>query len=71
MTVQGAGAALSPAIGGWIAQGHGYGAAFITLGLFAVGAIVVWLTFAELFKPAIAQTSRLRRLARPKAHRMT
>jgi MFS family permease len=65
MTVQGAGAALSPAVGGWIAQGWGYGAAFIALGLFAVGAIIVWLTFAKLFKPAIAQSLRLRSLARP------
>jgi MFS family permease len=71
MTVQGAGAALSPAIGGWIAQTHGYGAAFIALGLFALGAIVLWLSFANLYKPAIAQTSRLKRLARPKPHRAT
>ena len=71
MTVQGAGAALSPAIGGWIAQWQGYGAAFIALGLFAVGAIVVWLIFAELFKPAIAQRSRLQPLARPRTHRAT
>jgi len=71
MTVQGAGAALSPAIGGWIAQWQGYRAAFIALGVFAVGAVVVWLTFADLFKPAIAQTSRLKPLARPKTHRAT
>ena len=71
MTVQGVGAALSPAIGGWIAQWQGYGAAFIALGLFAVGAIVVWLIFAELFKPAIAQRSRLQPLARPRTHRAT
>jgi MFS family permease len=71
MTVQGAGAALSPAIGGWIAQKQGYAAAFIALGLFAVGAIIVWLTFAEVFKPAIAQTSRLRSLTRPKPRRAT
>ena len=71
MTVQGAGSALSPAIGGWIAQEMGYGAAFIALGLFAVGAIIVWLIFADLYKPAIAQTSRLKPLARPKPRRVT
>ena len=35
-------------------------------GLFAVGAIVVWLMFAELYKPASGQTSPLSRLARSK-----
>jgi hypothetical protein len=51
MTVQGARAALSPAIGSWIAQWRGYGTAFIALGLLTVGAIVVWLTFAGLSRP--------------------
>ena len=71
MTVQGTGSALSPAIGGWIAQEQGYGAAFIALGVFAVGAIALWLTFGDLFKPATAQTSRLKPLARPRARRAT
>ncbi len=71
MTVQGAGAALSPAIGGWIAQEAGYGTAFIALGLFALGSIVVWLIFAGLFKPAMAQSSRLGTSTRPKARRAT
>ena len=54
MTVQGIGASLSPAIGGWIAQKLGYPAAFLILGGFAVGSIVIWLGFSSLLKPACA-----------------
>lgn len=36
MTIQGLGASLSPAIGGWIAQKMGYEHAFMILGSFAV-----------------------------------
>jgi MFS family permease len=54
MTVQGIGAALSPAIGGWLAQELGYPSAFVILGCFAVGSIVIWLAFATLLKPACA-----------------
>jgi MFS family permease len=54
MTVQGVGAALSPAIGGWLAQELGYPAAFTSLGCFAIGSIVIWLSFASLLKPACA-----------------
>ena len=43
MTVQGVGAALGPAIGGWLAQDLGYPGAFMTLGCFAVGSIIIWL----------------------------
>jgi len=46
MTVQGLGASLSPAIGGWIAQGFGYSAMFMILGAFALGSIALWLVFA-------------------------
>lgn len=52
MTVQGLGASLSPAIGGWIAQGLGYSATFMILGGFALGSIVLWLSFAPTLKPA-------------------
>ena len=52
MTVQGAGASLSPAIGGWIAQKLGYPAAFLILGGFAVGSIMIWLWFSSLLKLA-------------------
>jgi MFS family permease len=55
MTVQGLGAALSPAIGGWIAQEIGYGAMFVTLGSFALGSIALWLGFASLLRPACAR----------------
>lgn len=54
MTVQGVGASLSPAIGGWVAQKLGYPAAFLILGSFAVGSIVIWLWFSSLLKPACA-----------------
>jgi MFS family permease len=52
MTVQGAGAALSPAIGGWIAQWQGYGPAFLILGAFALGSVVIWCLFASALRPA-------------------
>jgi MFS family permease len=55
MTVQGLGASLSPAIGGWIAQEIGYGAMFVTLGSFALGSIALWLGFASLLRPACAR----------------
>jgi MFS family permease len=54
MTVQGVGASLSPAIGGWIAQQLGYPSAFLILGSFAIGSIVIWLWFSSSLKPACA-----------------
>ncbi len=45
MTVQGVGAALSPAIGGAIAQLVGYRIAFLILGSFSLGSLVLWLAF--------------------------
>jgi MFS family permease len=54
MTMQGLGAALSPAIGGWIAQQLGYPAAFLILGGIAIGSIAIWLGFAPMLKPACA-----------------
>jgi MFS family permease len=54
MTVQGLGASLSPAIGGWIAQGIGYGPMFLILGSFALGSIALWLGLASLLRPACA-----------------
>ncbi|MET4214195.1 MULTISPECIES: MFS transporter [unclassified Bradyrhizobium] len=55
MTVQGLGASLSPAIGGWIAQEIGYSAMFVTLGSFALASIALWLGFASLLRPACAR----------------
>ncbi len=57
MTVQGLGASLSPAIGGWIAQGIGYGPMFMSLGSFAFGSIALWVGFSSVLKPACAGTS--------------
>jgi MFS family permease len=54
MTVQGVGASLSPAIGGWIAQELGYGPMFLILGGFAAVSVALWIIFAPLLKPACA-----------------
>ncbi|BBC03366.1 MULTISPECIES: MFS transporter [Bradyrhizobium] len=56
MTVQGIGASLSPAIGGWIAQEFGYGTMFLILGGFAAVSVALWSAFAPLLKPACATT---------------
>jgi MFS family permease len=55
MTVQGLGASLSPAIGGWIAEEIGYGPMFLILGSFALGSIALWLGFASILRPACAR----------------
>jgi MFS family permease len=52
MTIQGIGASLSPAIGGWIAQELGYGPMFLVLGGFAAVSVALWIVFAPLLKPA-------------------
>ncbi|MDN3580795.1 MFS transporter [Mucilaginibacter flavus] len=52
MTVQGLGAALSPAIGGWIAQLIGYSSAFMILGCFAIVSILLWLLYGPSLKAA-------------------
>jgi len=54
MTVQGLGASLSPAIGGWIAQEMGYGAMFLILGSFALVSVALWIGFASLLRAACA-----------------
>ena len=54
MTAQGVGAALSPALGGWIAQEIGYASAFGILGSFALGSVALWLRFAPQVRPACA-----------------
>jgi len=46
MTAQGIGAALSPALGGWLAQSHGYPAAFLTLGILSAGSLIIWIRYA-------------------------
>jgi predicted MFS family arabinose efflux permease len=54
MTVQGIGASLSPAIGGWIAQDIGYSAMFMILGGFALVSVALWVGFAPVIGPACA-----------------
>ena len=60
MTAQGLGAALSPAIGGWIAQGIGYSATFMILGGFALGSIALWIGMARVLKPACNNAAQRR-----------
>jgi MFS family permease len=55
MTVQGVGASLSPAVGGWLAQLNGYPSAFMILGALALGSLILWTSFAKTLKPACAQ----------------
>lgn len=52
MTVQGIGAALSPAIGGWMAQGLGYPLTFLLLGGLALLSIILWLLYSRTLKAA-------------------
>ena len=59
MTVQGVGAALSPVVGGWIAQSLGYSAAFLVLGSLAIGSVIIWLMSASLVKRASSQPHML------------
>ncbi|MBN8809308.1 MAG: MFS transporter [Sphingomonas sp.] len=54
MTVQGVGAALSPAIGGWIVHFLGYPVTFLILGGFALGSVALWIGAASILKPACA-----------------
>jgi MFS family permease len=50
MTAQGAGAALSPAIGGWLAERYGYPTAFIALGALAAGSVIIWVLCARVIR---------------------
>jgi fucose permease len=43
MTIQGIGASLSPALGGWVAHRFGYGTAFGLLGAASASALVVFV----------------------------
>jgi predicted MFS family arabinose efflux permease len=55
MTAQGVGAALSPAIGGWIAERMGYPASFLILGALALGSVAIWLGYSVSLKQACAR----------------
>jgi MFS family permease len=52
MTVQGIGAALSPALGGVLAQHFGYATAFLVLGAVSTGSLALWLLFGTSLKRA-------------------
>jgi len=60
MTVQGLGASLSPAIGGWIAQVIGYSSTFLILGCFATISILLWLLFSSTLKAACETTAKMK-----------
>jgi MFS family permease len=51
MAAQGLGGAVSPALGGWIAQTLGYPAAFATLGSFALISLGLWIGFVRALRP--------------------
>jgi predicted MFS family arabinose efflux permease len=50
ITVQGVGASLSPALGGWIAEWIGYGPTFLLLGGFGLASMALWLVFGAAVK---------------------
>lgn len=57
MTLQGVGAALSPALGGIVAERFGYPLAFVVLGLVAVAGLVLWCVTRPLTAEACADQS--------------
>jgi predicted MFS family arabinose efflux permease len=50
ITIQGAGAAFSPALGGWIAQGIGFSPTFLVLGGLGLVAAAVWIVLGAAVK---------------------
>jgi predicted MFS family arabinose efflux permease len=54
MTLQGVGAALSPTVGGFVAERFGYPAAFLGLGVIAVLALALWLLSRPIMAGACA-----------------
>jgi predicted MFS family arabinose efflux permease len=50
ITIQGAGAAFSPALGGWIAQWIGFSPAFLLLGALGLVAAAVWIVLGAAVK---------------------
>ncbi|HZL41233.1 MAG TPA: MFS transporter [Pseudolabrys sp.] len=54
MTMQGIGASLSPALGGFVAGKFGYAASFVSLGSVAVIALVLWIAA----RPVTAEACR-------------
>ncbi|OYX13697.1 MAG: MFS transporter [Rhizobiales bacterium 32-66-8] len=54
MTLQGVGAALSPALGGYVAASYGYPAAFLVLSGVAACALVLWLAASARMRASCA-----------------
>ncbi len=50
ITIQGAGAALSPALGGWIAQWIGFAPTFLLLGGLGLLSVALWVAFGAAVK---------------------
>jgi predicted MFS family arabinose efflux permease len=50
ITVQGVGASLSPALGGWIAHWIGYSPTFLVLGALGLGASAIWVALRAAVK---------------------
>lgn len=50
ITVQGVGASLSPAVGGWIAEWIGYQSTFLLLGAFGLISVALWISFASIVR---------------------
>jgi MFS family permease len=55
MTMQGLGAALSPAFGGWVAQSLGYPVAFLSLGAVSVLSLALWIVFGAAVRGSTGQ----------------
>lgn len=50
ITIQGMGASISPALGGWFAQWIGYQWTFLLLGGFGLIAVAIWVAFKSPVK---------------------
>jgi len=57
MTVQAAGAALSPALGGMVAHHFGFSTAFIVLGALSTGFLALWVGFGSSLRHACRVSS--------------
>ena len=62
LTVQGIGGALSPAVGGWIAEWRGFGVSFLALGGCGIISTVLWITFASTVRRTRAWAKQSRPL---------
>ena len=60
MAAQGVGGAVSPALGGWIAQAAGYPVALAALGAFPLISLALWIGFARTLQAGAACVSPAR-----------